>query len=550
MVLMQRRNKTEHPVVSEPTSKRRRLKRWGIIAVVCVLVIAMAGKLFARPKGRMPVDSVYQTAQVERRDINSSITGSGTLAAANSYSVTSLVGGSILSDTFEEGDRVEQDTALYTIDSSDQASSLEQAQISLDQAQRNYNSQLENQGKLTITAPISGQVVSLSVKKGDQVSAGQTVAAIRDASVMKLTVPFPSDDAAGFYVGQSAQIMLAGTFETLSGTVTEVNAADTVLTGNMLVRSVTIETANPGGLSTTQTATATVGDATSTDSGTFTYREERTVTAEVSGKVSALSTAEGWQISSGQAIAVLDSSDMDNAVQSAYESVRNAQLSLETQSKQLEDYTITSPISGTVVDKNVKAGEKAEANKVLCTIYDLSYLTMTLNVDELDISNIQVGQSVAITADAVKDKTYRGTVTKVSVAGTSSGSATTYPVTIRIDETDGLLPGMSVDASIELDSASDVLSIPAAALSRGNTVLVTADSPSATNGTPAEEGGYVSVPVTVGVISSDYVEITSGLQEGDTVAYIPTSSSGDMFFPGDWGGGGEMYGPGGGMGGF
>lgn len=223
----------------------------------------------------------------------------------------------------------------------------------------------------------------------------------------------------------------------------------------MLVRSVTIETANPGGLSTTQTATATVGDAASTDSGTFTYREERTVTAEVSGKVSALSTAEGRQISSGQAIA----------------------------------------------------------------------------------------------ADAVKDKTYRGTVTKVSVAGTSSGSATTYPVTIRIDETDGLLPGMSVDASIELDSASDVLSIPAAALSRGNTVLVTADSPSAAIGTPAEEGGYVSVPVTVGVISSDYMEITSGLQEGDTVAYIPTSSSDDMFSPGDWGGGG-MHGPGGSMGGF
>lgn len=207
MVLIQRQNRSEHPVVSEPASKKRRLKRWVIIAVVCVLVIAVAGKLLARPKGRMPVDSVYQTAQVERRDINSSITGSGTLAAANSYSVTSLVGGSILSDTFEEG---------------------------------------------------------------DQVNAGQTVATIRDASVMKLTVPFPSDDAAGFYVGQSAQIMLAGTFETLSGTVTEVSAADTVLTGNMLVQSVTIEVANPGGLSTTQTATAAVGDSTSTDSGTFT----------------------------------------------------------------------------------------------------------------------------------------------------------------------------------------------------------------------------------------------------------------------------------------
>lgn len=119
---------------------------------------------------------------------------------------------------------------------------------------------------------------------------------------------------------------------------------------------------------------------------------------------------------------------------------------------------------------------------MLCTIYDLSYLTMTLSVDELDIASIEVGQSVSIVADAVEDTTYTGTVTKVSVAGTSSGSATTYPVTIRIDETDGLLPGMSVDATIELASAEDVLAIPSAALNRGDTVLVTADSPAPPTG--------------------------------------------------------------------
>ena len=149
---------------------------------------------------------------------------------------------------------------------------------------------------------------------------------------------------------------------------------------------------------------------------------------------------------------------------------------------------------------------------MLCTIYDLSYLTMTLSVDELDIASIEVGQSVSIVADAVEDTTYTGTVTKVSVAGTSSGSATTYPVTIRIDETDGLLPGMSVDATIELASAEDVLAIPSAALNRGDTVLVTADSPSAANGTLVEsttEDGedYYSVEVTTGVSGDDYIEI-------------------------------------------
>ena len=159
------------------------------------------------------------------------------------------------------------------------------------------------------------------------------------------------------------------------------------------------------------------------------------------------------------------------------------------------------------------------------------------------------------------------------MAGTSSGSATTYPVTIRIDQTDGLLPGMSVDATIELQHADNVLTIPASALNRGNTVLVTKDSPSAANASDSQpdsgqpdgrqpdgsqsaapqapggaDSGYVSVQVTTGVSDGDYIEITSGLQEGDTVAYIQTGSSGGMdMMMGRMPGGGMPGGSGGGM---
>lgn len=82
-------------------------------------------------------------------------------------------------------------------------------------------------------------------------------------------------------------------------------------------------------------------------------------------------------------------------------------------------------------------------------------------------------------------------------------------------------------------------------------MLVTADSPSAANGTAIEGGDYCSVPVEIGASDSSYIEIISGLQEGDTVAYIPTTSSGGfgMMMPGGMGGvafeGGAM--PGGGM---
>ena len=71
----------------------------------------------------------------------------------------------------------------------------------------------------------------------------------------------------------------------------------------------------------------------------------------------------------------------------------------------------------------------------MCVIYDLSYLEMTLDVDELDILDIQVGQKAEITADAISDRTFEGVVTSISSAGTTSGGTTTYPVTIRIDET-------------------------------------------------------------------------------------------------------------------
>lgn len=537
--------------------KKRRWKKFAVAGVALVVAAGVGWQMLSPGQSSAASATSYTTAEVTRMDVSSSITGSGTLEAADSYSVTTLIEGSILTADFEEGDEVEEGTILYTIDSSDASNSLEQAEISLNQAQRSYNNQLESQEDLTITAPVAGQVYSIDVEVGDDVTAGETVATIRDSQTMSLEVSFPADDAASFYVGQSATVTLDSTFETLTGTISKISGTDTVLTGNVIVRTVTIDVSNPGGLSTEQTASAAVGTATSTASGTFTYKEEETVTAQVSGEVSSIRVSEGDQVSSGQTLIVLTSDDLDDSLQSASESLRNAEISLENQYENLDDYTITSPIKGTIVDKNYNAGETTEANQVLCTIYDLSYLTMTLSVDELDIASIEVGQSVSIVADAVEDTTYTGTVTKVSVAGTSSGSATTYPVTIRIDETDGLLPGMSVDATIELASAEDVLAIPSAALNRGDTVLVTADSPSAANGTLVEsttEDGedYYSVEVTTGVSGDDYIEIVSGLQEGDTVAYIPTSSSSSEMgmmggMPGGMGGG--MPGGGGGMGG-
>ena len=81
----------------------------------------------------------------------------------------------------------------------------------------------------------------------------------------------------------------------------------------------------------------------------------------------------------------------------------------------------------------------------MCIIYDLNYLEMTLDVDELDILDIQVDQKAEITADAISDRTFEGVVTSISSAGTI-----TYPVTIRIDDTGSLMPGMNATAALDI----------------------------------------------------------------------------------------------------
>ena len=113
-----------------------------------------------------------------------------------------------------------------------------------------------------------------------------------------------------------------------------------------------------------------------------------------------------------------------------------------------------------------------------------------------------------------------------SMAGTTSNNATTYPVTIRISDYGKLWPGMNVDAKIVTAENDNALSIPSAALERGNKVLITAASPSAANALPDKAPeGYVYVSVETGVSNDDYIEVTSGLQEGDKVAYLPFVST-------------------------
>ena len=505
-------------------------KNWKwMVPVVCVAVLG--GWFILRPDRAQDanVDVNYVQTTPEKRDLSNSLSGTGTLNPANTYNVKSLVAGKVLTSTIEEGDIVEEGTVLYTVDASDATTKAEQASITLQQAQRSYDKTVDRQ---YVRAEVAGVVATLKVAKGDEVTSGQEVAVIRDSSKMVLQLEFPAADAATFSVGQSAEVTLDGTFETLTGTVTAVTGTDALSTGNLLTRTVTVTVRNAGGLTTAQAATATINGVSCIAAKCFEYQAERTLTTLAAGTVTAINVQEGGAVNKDDIVLQISGEDLTEAIQSAAETLRSAELNMDNLQEAMNNYTVTSPISGTIIEKNAKAGDALTAGADLCTIYDLSYLVMVINVDELQVSDVSVGQSVQVTADAVPDKTYTGTVTRVSMKGSSNGGTTTYPVTVRIDETEGLRPGMNANAEIVIAEAKNALAVPNAAIVRGGYVLVTKDSPSAANADPdmTAPEGYVYVPVKIGVSDDDYTQIISGVTGNDTVAYDPSSVSTDYYY--------------------
>ena len=503
----------------------------------CIAVVAAAAVLVAvivpRKSRSASADLAYTQEKLGRRDIVNVYDGSGTINAADSYTVKSLVTGTVLTADFELGDTIQKGDVLYVIDSSDVEGDLESAQLSVSQAQRSYDDAADARN---VRTKIGGEVSSFAVAAGDAVQAGQTVATVRDTSVMLLAVDFPAAEAQSFAVGQAAQVMPDTTFEVLNGTIRSVSGADPSGDASLMTCTVTIAVPNAGSLTTAQAAVAQVNGVSSLNSAHFAYQREETVVAAASGTVSELCVREGSTVRQDDVLLRITGKDLDKQAQNAADNLRSAELRMSSAERNISHYTIDAPISGTIVDKKVKAGDKLSANDTamqnLCTIYDMSYLEMKLNVDELKIRSLEVGQEVNITADAVPGETYKGVISSILVAGTTANGSTSYPVTVRIDDMGELLPGMNATAKITTASVKNVLALPNAALVRGSYVLVTKDSPSAANAETSMTApdGYVYVKVTTGISDDDYIEVKSGLQEGDTIAYDNSSVSATDFY--------------------
>ena len=558
-------------------SGKNRKKR--VLLIAAGVAVLAGGGLFwhshsAKAKMASAKTGEQKTAIATVGTLTSELTSSGTISPKDTYTITSLVEGTVLTADFEEGDQVTEGQVLYQIDASSVESDLKSSENSLARANASYQQALEdyqeavsNYSGNTYKSTRTGFIKKLNIQVGDKVGSNTDLAELYNDQTMKLKVPFLAGEAAVIPAGSQAVVTLTDTEEQLTGVVTAVSNMDEVLDGGRIVRYVTMEVENPGGLTTSHNATVTIGEFVCCSEGTFEAMTDTTMKASITGngslEVEELLVHEGDYVTSGTPLFRIKSKDVEDildsyqdAVDQAQEKIESAQSNADNKQETYDNYTITAPISGQVITKNVKAGDKiarssSSSTSTLAVIYDLSEVTFEMSVDELDVGRVKVGQTVNVTADAIEGKTFTGKVTNISLQSSQSNGVTNYPVTVTLDEVGDLLPGMNVDGTIILDQVDDALMIPVDSLMRGNRVYVKDDSVTRQQGNiPA---GFKAVDVETGISNDDYVQITSGLSEGDEV-YVDSASSNtstDMFQMGGMGGpdGGMGGGPGGGNGG-
>ncbi|MDD3169571.1 MAG: HlyD family efflux transporter periplasmic adaptor subunit, partial [Eubacteriales bacterium] len=337
--------------------KRRMIFTSVFLAAVIGLTAVVSGSFLADEEALS-----YTEYEVTKGDVSVTISGSGTVEPNEQYNVVALVEGDVLEDTFQEGDTVSEGALLYKIDSSDMEKTLEKANISYEKSNMSYQKSLESYNGLNVSAPISGRIIEILVEKGGSVQNGTKIATIVDDAWLTARVSFGASDAGSLYVGQSVDVTAENTFEVLSGTISRISGSKRILDGYIEVTDVEVTVKNPGALESGTFVTANAGGIDCYEGAVLEGNTEKIITAKTSGLVSKIEVSEGQYLIRGDTIVRLVSDSADDDLKSSELSLRESMLSYESTQEQLSKYSITAPISGTVIEKDVKAGDTLESS--------------------------------------------------------------------------------------------------------------------------------------------------------------------------------------------
>ena len=227
-----------------------------------------------------------------------------------------------------------------------------------------------------------------------------------------------------------------------------------------------------------------------------------------SGRIEEILVEEGKKIKAGEVLALMSSSDRVAILDAARASGDDQYNQWKETYKPIK---VISPISGTLILKNVVEGQTVGGGTVLFAISDK--LIIAASLDESDVGRVKQGQRATIVLDSYPDKTVRGTVFKILDEGTTKNNVVTYTVKIRPASVPPFFRSqMTANIKIQISERKDVLLLPAMAVTinpQGETAVIK----------EVKDGQPVYSKVETGQNEGDQVEIISGLKAGETVFY-------------------------------
>ena len=520
----------------EALGKNKKKKRRKIIitvtSIVLVLaIIAVAGVSILQKRVREQFaagsgEVLSYTATTG--SISTVVSGSGSLTDEDLDTVTVPEGVEITDVKVRNNQTVAKGDILATVEMASVISAMADLQAQIEELDTQISRAEDDSADTRITAGVTGRVKAVFGTKGADVA--DVMYQYGALALLSLDGYMAVDiETDALEVGQKVTVVqsnekqFTGTVEAVVGTT-----ATVLVTDNGTIYDDTVTVLN--------SEDASVG------TGKLYIHSSLRVTG-FAGTISGVSATENAKVSEGTKLFTLQDTDYS----ANYNSLLRERAELEETLLELltiqRDGAVLAASDGSVYSVDY---DRDSAATSVATLSTGSKMSVTISVDESDILSLEVGQTVTVTVSSVSEDAFYGTLTEIDRTSASSG---TYSAVVELEKSEGMLAGMTASVSVQIQGVDNAILIPIEALHKtgdGAYVYTSYDEEY------QEYGGRVDV--VTGLENSTYVEIKSGLKEGDTVYYTEEVTSGFGGFGGMGGnmpnfGGGTMPNFGGGSGG-
>ena len=528
--------------------RRKRLRRVTIIvAVIFAALVMVVSHLRKNVDARFAATQKdVQSYTVAPGTIHTLVSGSGVLEQVDEEDVTVPAGVEVDEVIAEAGDAVAKGDLLAKVDMASVVDTLSSTQDQIKTLDKKINSAKSDTASTSVTTSVGGRVKKIYAQVGDNVVSSVTEnGALALLSVDGyMAVDFESDSCArgdAVTVTLSDGTAVKGTVESATlGTVT------VLVTDNGPAMDEQVTVADAAG--------KTLG------TGKLYIHSPVAVTGYV-GTVKSISCKENANVTAGSTLMTL----RDTKTSANFDALLRQRQDLEDTLTGLltiyRDGAVLASQDGLVTSVEYDEDTVTSATETqILTLYPQKQMTVTISIDETDILSLKEGQEAQVTVSSVSDDAFTGSVTSISKVADTSTGVTRYSAEVTLDREEGMLVGMTANVDVRIEGTENALIIPVDALHQNSASYYVY------TGYDEEQKRYTGrTDVTIGMQNDDYVEITSGLNEGDTVYYTEADSGGFgdfMVMPGGMNGGmssgvtvvpgmggGNGGGPGGGNGG-